>query len=231
MKHSIVAKFIAIILCALFLLTAAGSGVGILVLTELELYEKTVDEVFSEALTDLSDVFAGQAATRYAGKTLGGCPEVILGGYGIFNEGYYAYKLYDPEGNLVEQVDFETETDPDTVSRYFKIPIPGWQYMKLVSTAPVVESYPIDGITSYSITGVTNNIPYDGVEVHTVEIALQGSRTPMCYTSQMPLGTLYNESDGRIRFCSSDTESFITGEGLVYGIAFTARTVNCCTKP
>ena len=84
----------------------------------------------------------------------------------------------------------------------------------------MVESYAIDGITSYSDTDVTNKIPYNGVEVGTIEIAMQGARTPMGYTSRLPLGTLYNESDGNIRFCSSDMDFFRIGEGLVYGIAF-----------
>ena len=84
MKYHIIVKFTAIMLCALFLLGAVGSGFGILAFTELELYEKTVDQLYDETITELADAFAGQTATRYAGKTLGGCPETILGGYGIF---------------------------------------------------------------------------------------------------------------------------------------------------
>jgi len=207
-------------LCALFLLSAAGSGFGILAFTEMELYEKSVDELYDETITDLAEAFAGQTSTRYAGKTLGGCPETILGGYGIFTEGCYAYNLYDPEGNVVDRVEFDYDVNRDLTARYYRTEITGRQYMKLVSTAPVVESYTIDGITSYSVTGVTNKIPYDGVEVGTVEIALQGTRSPMGYRSSMPLGTLYNNEDGSVRFCSSDTESFFPGEGLVYGIVF-----------
>ena len=207
-------------LCALFLLTAAGSGFGILAFTELELYEKSVDELYDEAITDLSEAFAGQIATRYASKHLGGCPETILGGYGIFAEGYYSYILYDPEGNVVDRLDFPYDVNRDLTTRYYRTNVTDRKYMKLISTAPVVESYAIDGITSYSVTGITNKIPYDGVEVGKIEIAVSGTRSPMAYTSSRPLGTLYNESDGSIRFSSSDVDFFRTGDGLVYGIVF-----------
>ena len=219
MKYHIIFKFVAVMLCAIFLLSAAGSGFGILAFTEMELYEKTVDELYDETITDLSDAFAGQIATRYAGKHLGGCPETILSGYGIFTEGYYAYKLYDPDGTVVDQLDFGEDTNPDAAVRYYSIPVTGRKYMKLISTAPVVDSYEIDGIP-YTVGPVTNRIPYDGVEVGTIEIVMQGAYTAMCYTSSLPLGTLYNESDGTIRFCSSDMDFFRTGDGLVYGIAF-----------
>ena len=163
-------------LCALFLLSAVGSGFGILAFTELELYEKTVDQLYDETLTDLSDAFAGQTATRYASKTLGGCPEVMLGGYGIFKEGYYSYILYDPEGNVVDQLDFPYDVNRDLTTRYYRTNVTGRQYMKLISTAPVVESYAIDGITSYSVNGVTNKIPYDGVEVGTIKSRINRGR-------------------------------------------------------
>ena len=219
MKYHIVFKFVAVMLCAIFLLSAVGSGFGILAFTEMELYEKTVDELYDETITALSESFAGQTATRYAGNHLGGSPETILGGYGIFTEGYYAYKLYDPDGTVVDQLDFGEDTNPDAVGRYYSIPVSGRKYMKLISTAPVVDSYEIDGITTYG-KNVINNIPYDGVEVGTIEIAVQGANTDMCYTGSTPLGTLDNESDGSIRFCSSDMSFFRTGEGLVYGIVF-----------
>ena len=221
MKHSIVAKFIAITLCALFLLTATGSGAGILVLTELELYEKTVEEVYTDTLTVLSDAFAGQTATRYAGKTLGGCPEVILGGYGIFNEGYYAYKLYDPDGNIVEQVDFEVEADPDTESRYFKIPITGRQYMKMVSSAPAIVTRPIDSIITDVYTNIHNISQDDVVEVGSMEICYANNgHSELCHGNGSVLGTLYSHSDGSVSFCSNDSYTFISEEGPVSAIAF-----------
>ena len=215
MKYHIIVKFTAIMLCALFLLSAAGSGFGILAFTEMELYEKTVDQLYDETITELSDSFAGQIATRYAGKHLGGCPDAILGGYGIFTEGYYGYVLKDAKGNILD----ERELAEKDAARYYSIPVTGRKYMKLVSVAPTVESYTIEGIPS-EVVPVINKIPYDGVEVGKIEIAVSGAPSSMAYTSSIPLGTLYNESDGSIRFCSSDIDFFRTGDGLVYGIVF-----------
>ena len=218
MKYNIIFKFFAVMLCALFLFSAVGSGLGILAFTTSDFYEKTVDEVYDEAISDLSDAFAGQIATRYASRVLGGCPEVILGGYGIFTEGYYGYTLMDAEGNILEAVSVPEHTE-DVAVRHYTIPVTGRQYMKLVSVTPTVESDPIEGIPA-EVVPVINNIPYDGVEVGTVEIALQGSRNPMRYTCSSPLGTLHSNDNGSIRFCSAGMDFFHTGEGLVYGIVF-----------
>ena len=45
MKYNIAFKFLAVLLCAACLLGAVGSAAGILVLTEGELYDKTVPQV------------------------------------------------------------------------------------------------------------------------------------------------------------------------------------------
>ena len=77
MKYHIVTKFIAVVLCAAFLMTAVGSGLGALFLTESNLYRQTPEEVYSESRDTLAEVFARQIARNYLSQTLGGCPEEI----------------------------------------------------------------------------------------------------------------------------------------------------------
>ena len=50
MKNHIIFKFLAVFLCATFLLGIAGSTVGILALTEMDLYDKTVEQVYEEEI-------------------------------------------------------------------------------------------------------------------------------------------------------------------------------------
>ena len=48
MKNHIAVKFIAVLLCAASLLGAVGSGMGVFLMTEMDLYDKTVDQVYEE---------------------------------------------------------------------------------------------------------------------------------------------------------------------------------------
>ena len=74
MKNHIAIKFIAIILCALCLLGAAG-GIGCIIgLSEMDLYNKTVDEYRSGLERDNARNYASQVAMSYSSKILGGCP-------------------------------------------------------------------------------------------------------------------------------------------------------------
>ena len=223
MKHSIVVKFIAIALCALFLLTSIASGFGILVFTTTELYEKTVDEVFNEEITFLAETYAYQIAFEYASTELGGCPEGIVDVYhGYFKHGYFGYNLKDKDGNILTSISLPEHEDE---TRYLSVPVGVGKYQKLVSTAPAIESYPIDGIVVDANT-VTNNIPYTGVvtEVYTMEIAYSGSNQPEGFTANgAALGALYSNSDGTVSFCSYDGYPFVNTPSEVFAIAFYGR--------
>ena len=223
MKHSIFVKFIAVTLCALFLLTSVASGLSILAFTTTDLYEKTVDEVYYEAITDLGNAFAGQLVTQYASQTLGGCPEEMLrytNFRNIFAEGCYAYILYDPEGKVVAQQQFEKNHSSDITTRFLRFEITGREYMKLVSTGPLVESYPIEPMT-YSPLVVTDNIPYDGVPVRAIEVFYLASGFSQGYTGTAgAIGELYTHGDGSVSFRAYENHHFISEEGNVAGIIF-----------
>jgi len=163
-KNHIAFKFLAVLLCAASLLGAVGSGLGIFALTEGDLYDKTVEQVYEEQVMLQGQEFAEQTARIYASLTLGGMPSVTvdqgLGYRNYFREPHYGYRLLDAEGNELESRMPEGQSWKDSYS----FPVSG-NYMHLVEVTsisqeleqqePVAEGYPNDGSVQYM------NAPYD----------------------------------------------------------------------
>ena len=108
-RYSIAVKFIALCLAALCLLSAVGSGLGILFLTVEDLYEKPFDDYYSDAKHATRQDFAVQLIHRYVSLNLGNLPEEYLNNYrGIdwmyetFRYGYFYYAIYNEFGECVE---------------------------------------------------------------------------------------------------------------------------------
>ena len=107
MKHSIVVKFLAILLCAAFLLAAAASALGIGLLASMGLYEKTVEEYRAEEEQQRAYYIADILTAAYASRELGGCPESLVQEY--YDLRYYdywneveSYEILSLEGELLE---------------------------------------------------------------------------------------------------------------------------------
>ena len=129
MKHSIICKFLAILLCAASLMGIVGGAAGALVLSEGKLYHRTVDEMLDEDLKATATLFAEQTALAYAGKELGGCPEEMLQRYDIPLDCNYGYTILDKDGNVLYTLNPELKK----AGEVFTVPVAG-QYMHLVST-------------------------------------------------------------------------------------------------
>ena len=71
MKYHVAVKFLAIFLCAVCLLGAVGSAAGVVVLSEMDLYNRTVDEVLENDIQNSARSFAREAALYYASTELG----------------------------------------------------------------------------------------------------------------------------------------------------------------
>ncbi|MBR1972223.1 MAG: hypothetical protein IKA16_02155 [Oscillospiraceae bacterium] len=135
MKHNIVFKFIAILLCAASLLGAIGSGIGILALTEHDLYNKTVDQVKEERTRESAEHYAENLALMYTSTELGGSPEAMVESmlrYFGFEEffGTYGYTITDAEGNVVSS--YRPELAEAAGITTYTVPASG-QYAHLVS--------------------------------------------------------------------------------------------------
>lgn len=116
MKHHILLKILAIVLCTCALAGCIGSVLGILVLEEHGLYKDvTPEEIYAEQFEYNASTYAKFLAIRYAGKTLGGCPDDLLERYlqnnfsqSVFDlQDSWYYLISDAYGNaLTFNVDF-----------------------------------------------------------------------------------------------------------------------------
>ena len=78
MKNSLVLKFIAVLLCAAALLGIIASGLGMFVMSEAGLYNKSVEQLRQERIAQECEALARKEAMYYCAKTMGGCPEELL---------------------------------------------------------------------------------------------------------------------------------------------------------
>ncbi len=172
MRNSIVFKFIAIFLCAASLLGAIGGLAGVVVLTEGDLYHKTVAEVRAERIQQNVSQYASDLVRIYAGTNLGNMPESIVTDQLPWSEWFYrrfpafGYTILDAEGNPVSQYN---EGLKETAATY-SFPAEG-QYMHLVSTGevptePVVEETLVSDSGSMEHWGF--EIPAEGLEVNSI---------------------------------------------------------------
>ena len=109
MKRSIIVKFLAIVLCAAFLLVGAGAALGVGMLASLGLYEKSVSEYRQEVELQRAYDFADSLIAAYASRTLGGCPEELVQDYYGLRYSYtdyyrnlLAYQILDADGTLLD---------------------------------------------------------------------------------------------------------------------------------
>lgn len=111
MKYHITIKFLAVVLCAVFLLVSLGSAAGILVLASQGLYGTSLDAMLEHAEENALERYAQYVGARVASVNLGGCPEEMI--YALdgwieedyaqnqFQPGAVGYLIRDPEGNVV----------------------------------------------------------------------------------------------------------------------------------
>ncbi|MBP3674354.1 MAG: HAMP domain-containing histidine kinase [Oscillospiraceae bacterium] len=78
MKHSIAVKFIAFLLCAVSLVAAVGSSVGIVLTEACGLYSDTLDNKLQERTKQISNELAWYHAQVYAVETLSNCPWELI---------------------------------------------------------------------------------------------------------------------------------------------------------
>ena len=77
MKHSIVVKFIVLVLCALSLVAAIGGGAGIVALEASGLYVNDLDTLQDQECNSIADTIAKSFARRYAVIHLGDLPYIL----------------------------------------------------------------------------------------------------------------------------------------------------------
>ncbi|MBS5667225.1 MAG: HAMP domain-containing histidine kinase [Firmicutes bacterium] len=200
MKYNIVFKFLAIALCALMLLGAAGSAAAIIGMTESGLYDISVEELRDRYIRSDGESMAGRIAVDYAEANLGGVPEAIAGPtvydlgpsgktgwlYGVFNPALAGYVLKDAEGNVLESGGAENLTGAE----FYSFPVSG-SYKYVLSVTEKSEATPQADASTY------NAIPEGGALVLSLSIETEGSSGSV--DSVEPIGNIYDTGNG-VRF-------------------------------
>lgn len=201
MKYNIVFKFLAVALCALMLLGAAGSAAAIIGMTESGLYDISVEELRDRYIRSDGESMAGRIAVDYAEANLGGVPEAIAGPtvydlgpsgktgwlYGVFNPALAGYVLKDAEGNVLESGGAEKLTDAE----FYSFPVSG-SYKYVLSVTEKSEATPQADASTY------NAIPEGGATVFSVSIDAEDSSESV--DSVEPIGYITDIGYGIIRF-------------------------------
>lgn len=200
MKYNIVSKFLAIALCALMLLGAAGSAAAIIGMTESGLYDISVEELRDRYIRSDGESMAGRIAVDYAEANLGGVPEAIAGPtvydlgpsgktgwlYGVFNPALAGYVLKDAEGNVLESGGAENLSDAE----FYSFPVSG-SYKYVLSITEKSETAPQADASTY------NAIPEGGALVLSLSIETEDSSGSV--DSVEPIGNIYDTGNG-VRF-------------------------------
>lgn len=201
MKYNIVFKFLAVALCALMLLGAAGSAAAIIGMTESGLYNISVEELRDRYIRSDGESMADRIAVDYAEANLGGVPEAIAGPtvydlgpsgktgwlYGVFNPALAGYVLKDAEGNVLESGGAENLTDAE----FYSFPVSG-SYKYVLSITEKSEATPQADASTY------NAIPEGGATVFSVSIDAEDSSESV--DSVEPIGYITDIGYGIIRF-------------------------------
>ena len=114
MKHTIVLKFIAILLAACGLVAAAGSAVGIALAIELNLYSTDYRDWYAEKQETKAEALSQRIVERYAANNLSNCPDdileqtlttvsdSILSGWYDVDMDAWTYTLSAPDGTVLD---------------------------------------------------------------------------------------------------------------------------------
>ena len=179
MKNHIVIKFLAVLLCTVSLLGAVGGAAGIFALTETDLYNKTVDQLYAERIQSEGQTLAYNTAMFYASRDLGGCPlslvqELYDHANGL-HPSYYGYALKDAEGNVL----MNQELPSGDAYSVYTFDVTG-QYMYLVDTVTLSEQaaqttarQTESGLEAGAV--LCDSIPDEGASVYEYQIATVSS--------------------------------------------------------
>ena len=223
MKNHIAIKFIAIILCALCLLGAVGGAACIIGLSEMDLYNKTVDEYRAQLVRDNARNYASEVALSYSSKILGGCPEDMFRAYYgdadwfIRNYPNNAYTITDAEGKVLSSYNMDAAVNQGWLS--YDFPVSG-NYMYLVDAKSGEEEAETDipRTVAEGETYLYDAIQPMGSTVYGVSVGNFSSSTG--YSSDTSIGFVFKDESGRVVF-----RSFEPG----FNIEYTQPNYFCCT--
>lgn len=208
MRNHIAVKFLAILLCAASLLGTMGSILAIAVLTHLNLYNQSVDQMVDRRLKDNCQLYGNHLALGYASQTLGGCSEdMALERWPMVNinvrdaSASLGYTLYDPEGQVL---DSQNQALKESASVYTAQI--GGQYMYLLSekaeNETLEETQPDEVQWDFTLENgesVYDAIPEEGAEVAAFLITyVNTAQGSVSHASTGAVGFAFRNSQGQV---------------------------------
>ena len=147
MKHSVAVKFLAILLCALSVVSIVGCGFGILFMENWNLYNMPLETLKMQQLDSISNAIAWNHAQIHAAQSLSNCPQEILDDVLIYNstQGNYAVEIYLGT-DLVYSVNKPTEIASAHIQEHLitpQYPIVTSQYRQGNYPSSIEETQPI----------------------------------------------------------------------------------------
>ena len=223
MRNNLAFKFIAIALCALCLMGAIGGAAGIIGLSSMDLYNKTVDEYLAQEVRGDAALQASELALNYASKMLGGCPEDMLqaqaqeqyGGEDWFYRQYpsYGYTITDSEGKVLSSYNV------DDVQGRTAYPFQETgNYMHLVEVVPLNQGVQIE--EDSRAVAVGEEYLYDAISpmgdpVYSVTIGYDGG-SMATGGGDSSIGFVFKDADGRVVFRCVDAVMDIETTEVTY---------------
>ena len=108
MRYHLITKFLAVLLCSCLLLTCVAGIAGIVLLENMGLYSRTLEELQYESSENSLYTLATRLAQRYAAENLGDCPPGLLAQYyadgdtSLFlDTGLWFYTIADRRGTVL----------------------------------------------------------------------------------------------------------------------------------
>ena len=221
MKNHIAIKFIAIILCALCLLGAVG-GIGCIIgLSEMDLYNKTVEEYRAGQEQDNARNYASQIAMSYSSKILGGCPEDLFREYYgdtdwfIRNYPNNAYTISDAEGKVLSSYNMDAAENQGWLG--YRFPVSG-NYLYLVESIAADEQSD-DGEDFPHTVEPGESFLYDAIQpmgssVYGISIGDTADRSN--YSSDISIGFIFKDESGRVVFRGFEDSPTIDNDQPLY---------------
>ena len=216
MKNHIALKFIAIVLCAASLLGAVGSGLGIFAMTEMGLYDRSVEEAYESYVEGYVDNLSIQILERYASMNLGGASSQLAdsfcGNYwssSIFDMSRVGYTIWDENGSAVSKQTLHEGYPVEQTFLFDATSDYSGSYIRVISETPESEYYqanaPVlpEGVTTnIGDDYVYNAIPAEGAEVYSLQIEFDEGNSEGIAAHGESLGTISRLEDGTVVFAS-----------------------------
>ncbi|MGN1017180.1 MAG: histidine kinase dimerization/phospho-acceptor domain-containing protein [Faecousia sp.] len=223
MKYHIVFKFLAVALCAAFLLVSLGSAAGILALASQGLYGTSLDTMLEQAEENALERYAQYVGARYASVNLGGCPEEMI--YALdgwieqdyaqsqFQPGAVGFIIRDPDGNVVEDRGLES------YSKVMDFPVTG-TYRVLVSlqTEEEYDHQTAPAIDQNSL--LYNAVPSQGAMVSAAHFYDENGGELVSTTETGVPALAYYSQEGNVLLRTIGPMELMLSETVVAGASF-----------